>query len=209
MTPHEKAIEAAAKAVCAGSGQAWREPPFNHLHTEALNNHWRHKAEAAISAYLSSIGGANPVIAELAEMYLDHCDEAHRALQFGGYVPLEDDFLVEIPLRLLRIASEIHTPIEAGNGDGWLPINLADRTITDVQDFSEVGITLRMSDRYWVRDDDGRVYEAAWSEDNNGRDFWWDFEGESPVDPVEFMPHPLDKRFSPPPTVSSRDGRGE
>jgi hypothetical protein len=84
---------------------------------------------------------------------------------------------------------------EAERGE-WLPIDLADRTITDVEDFSEVGITLRMSDRYWVRDEDGRVYEAAWSEDNNGRDFWWDFESESPVDPVEFMPHPLDPRFA-------------
>lgn len=79
----------------------------------------------------------------------------------------------------------------------WLPIDQADKTITDVQDFPEVGMTIRTSDRYWVRDDDGRVYEAAWSEGNNGRDYWWDFEGESPVDPVEFMPHPLDPRFAP------------
>lgn len=78
----------------------------------------------------------------------------------------------------------------------WLPINQADKTITDVQDFPEVSMTIRTSDRYWVRDDDGRVYEAAWSEGNNGRDYWWDFEGESPVDPVEFMPHPLDPRYA-------------
>ncbi len=79
----------------------------------------------------------------------------------------------------------------------WLPIEQADRTITNVEDFSEVGVILRTSDRHWVRDEDGRVYEAAWSEGNNGeRDYWWDFEGESPVDPVEFMPHPLDPRFA-------------
>jgi hypothetical protein len=79
----------------------------------------------------------------------------------------------------------------------WLPIEQADKTITNVEDFSEVGIILRTSDRYWVRDEDGRVYEAAWSEGNNGeRDYWWDFEGESPADPVEFMPHPLDPRFA-------------
>lgn len=77
----------------------------------------------------------------------------------------------------------------------WLPIALADKTITDVQEFEEVGITIKTSDRYWVRDDDGRVYEAAWSEGRYGRDYWWDFEGESPVDPVEFMPHPLDPRW--------------
>lgn len=85
----------------------------------------------------------------------------------------------------------------------WLPIEQADRTITNVEDFSEVGVILRTSDRYWVRDEDGRVYEAAWSEGKNGeRDYWWDFEGESPVDPVEFMPHPLDPRFA---TSEGRD----
>lgn len=77
----------------------------------------------------------------------------------------------------------------------WLPIAQADKTITDVQEFAEVGMTIKTSDRYWVRDDDGRIYEAAWSEGRYGRDYWWDFEGESPVDPVEFMPHPLDTRF--------------
>lgn len=78
-------------------------------------------------------------------------------------------------------------------GMRWLPIDCADKTITDVQDFSEVGITLRNSDRYWVRDEDGRVYEASWTDDKAG--YWWDWEGESQVDPVEFMPHPLDPRF--------------
>ncbi|CUX23649.1 hypothetical protein AGR6A_Cc150138 [Agrobacterium sp. NCPPB 925] len=53
---------------------------------------------------------------------------------------------------------------------------------------------LRLSERYWVRDEDGRIYEAVWTDDKNG--YWWDLEGESPVDPVEFMPHPQDKRFS-------------
>ncbi len=72
----------------------------------------------------------------------------------------------------------------------WLPIAHADKTITEVQDFSEVGITLRTSDRYWVRDEDGRVFEACWSEGDD-HSYWWDFEGESPVDPVEYMPHPL------------------
>lgn len=77
----------------------------------------------------------------------------------------------------------------------WLPIAQADRTVTNVEDFSEVGITLRTSDRYWVRDDDGHVYEAAWSEGEKSS-YWWDFEGESPVDPVEFMPHPLDPKYA-------------
>ena len=76
----------------------------------------------------------------------------------------------------------------------WLPIAQADKTITSVQEYQSVGITLRNSDTYWVRDEDGRTYKAAWSEGENGRDYWWDWEAESPVDPVEFMPHPLDKR---------------
>ncbi|KNY16927.1 hypothetical protein AKG11_11430 [Shinella sp. SUS2] len=63
----------------------------------------------------------------------------------------------------------------------WLPIEFADKTITQVQHFSEVGLTLRNSDRYWVRDEDGRVYEASWTDDKVG--YWWDWEGESPVDP--------------------------
>lgn len=78
----------------------------------------------------------------------------------------------------------------------WLPIALADKSIVHQQHYAPVNITIRNSDTYWVRDEDGRVYEAAWSEGENGRDYWWDWEAESPVDPVEFMPHPLDPRWS-------------
>ena len=85
---------------------------------------------------------------------------------------------------------------ETNVAGSWLPIEQADKTITNVQEFPEAGITIKTSDRYWVRDEDGRVYEAAWSEGKYGRNYWWDFEGESPVDPVEFMPHPLDPRWS-------------
>lgn len=60
------------------------------------------------------------LIAELAQMYADHLDEAHRALQFGAYVPIEDDFQIEIPLRILRIASELHIPLEAVNGGDFI-----------------------------------------------------------------------------------------
>ncbi len=48
----------------------------------------------------------------------------------------------------------------------------------------------------WVRDEDGRVFEAVWSEGTAS--YWWDLDGESPVDPVEFMPHPLDVRYQMP-----------
>jgi hypothetical protein len=78
----------------------------------------------------------------------------------------------------------------------WLPIAEADKTIVHQQHFSSINLTIRNSDRYWVRDADGRTYEASWSEGENGRDYWWDWDNESPVDPVEFMPHPLDPRHA-------------
>ncbi|WPE22460.1 hypothetical protein [Shinella zoogloeoides] len=80
--------------------------------------------------------------------------------------------------------------------DQWQPISEADRSIATVQTFPDVSITLRNSYPVWVRDEDGRVYEAVWSEGT--ANYWWDLEGESPVDPVEFMPHPLDPRFAAP-----------
>lgn len=74
----------------------------------------------------------------------------------------------------------------------WRSISEADKSITFEQTF-DLGdgekMTIRNSDHYWVRDADGRVYEATWSDHKAG--YWWDLEGESPVDPVEYMPHPL------------------
>ncbi|UVV66554.1 hypothetical protein [Brucella anthropi] len=74
----------------------------------------------------------------------------------------------------------------------WRPISEADKSITFEQTY-DIGdgksMTIRNSDHYWVRDADGRVYEATWSDHKDG--YWWDLEGESPVDPVEYMPHPL------------------
>lgn len=73
----------------------------------------------------------------------------------------------------------------------WRPIADADISITNIITIPD--LTVRNSDPYWVRDEDGRVYEACWTDHRDG--YWWDIEGESPVDPIEFMPHPLDKRF--------------
>jgi hypothetical protein len=75
----------------------------------------------------------------------------------------------------------------------WLPIEFADKTIVDVATFSSLGITIRNSERYWVRDEDGRIYESVWTDHRAG--YWWDLQDESPVDPVQFMPHPLDPRW--------------
>lgn len=74
----------------------------------------------------------------------------------------------------------------------WRPISEADKSIT-FEDTFDIGegksMTIRNSDYYWVRDADGRIYEATWSDHKGG--YWWDLEGESPADPVEYMPHPL------------------
>lgn len=70
----------------------------------------------------------------------------------------------------------------------WRPIAEADNGIAYIQDFGE----LKIGNSYpiWARDADGRVFECLWS-DNGKKAYWWDLEGESPVDPVEYMPHPL------------------
>lgn len=75
----------------------------------------------------------------------------------------------------------------------WRPISEADNGIAYVHIVGD----MRIGNSYpiWARDADGRVYEALWS-DNGKQAYWWDIEGESPVDPVEFMPHPLDQRFT-------------
>ncbi|MEH3093393.1 MAG: hypothetical protein PGN20_15460 [Agrobacterium cavarae] len=74
----------------------------------------------------------------------------------------------------------------------WLPISEADLSVTTEFKVSD-DLSIRNSDRHWVRDHDGRVYEAVWSVGKTS--YWWDLENESPVDPVEFMPHPLDPRY--------------
>ena len=70
----------------------------------------------------------------------------------------------------------------------WRPISEADNSIAYVHIVGD----MRIGNSYpiWARDADGRVYEALWS-DNEKKAYWWDIDGESPVDPVEFMPHPL------------------
>ncbi|ERL99757.1 hypothetical protein Q644_08980 [Brucella intermedia 229E] len=112
---------------------------------------------------------------------------------------------------LVNFRAALSTPpdhADAGKveGDGradlerfWRPISEADKSITFEQTFDTgdgKSMTIRNSDHYWVRDADGRVYEATWSDHKGG--YWWDLEGESPVDPVEYMPHPPSLRSAPP-----------
>lgn len=119
----------------------------------------------------------------------------------GGNLPPDTSDLLRDLRRQWDEAVSATPPPQPQMAGTWLPIERADRSINDVQNFEEVGVVLRNSDPYWVRDDDGRVYEAVWTESDNlsfsKGGHWWDLEGESPVDPVEFMPHPLDPRFHP------------
>ncbi|MGN6147069.1 Lar family restriction alleviation protein [Rhizobium sp.] len=232
---------------------------FNH------GTDWNRRAPidaAAISAYLSSIGG---VVCSKEPV------EHQRLVPGFGWQRVNDEDLGHYSAKGMPRRT-LHTPIEAGNGDGahveallkeievlrgdldacqkqaiedgntisslrawqqgalscreaeearieeyrikaegadtWLPIDRADKSIDRILDFPGMPRPIGNSEEYWVRDADGRIYQATWADDGK-RAYWWDLEGESPVDPVEFMPHPLDKRFSPPPSVSSSDGRGE
>ena len=75
----------------------------------------------------------------------------------------------------------------------WRPISEADKGIDQVITVGDMQIGNSLP--IWARDSDGRVFECLWADDGK-RAYWWDSEAESPVDPVEFMPHPLDPRFS-------------
>ena len=76
----------------------------------------------------------------------------------------------------------------------WLPIERADKSTDRIYDFPGMPRPIGGSEEYWCRDADGRVFLATWADDGK-RAYWWGLEGESQVDPVEFMPHPLDPRW--------------
>ncbi len=52
------------------------------------------------------------LLKELAQVYCDHLDEHDRAMQFGGYVPIEDHYPVEVPLGMARRAFDLLEPQE-------------------------------------------------------------------------------------------------
>jgi len=85
----------------------------------------------------------------------------------------------------------------------WLPIERADKSVDRIYDLPGMPRPISNSEEYWCRDADGRVFLATWADDGK-RAYWWDLDGESPVDPIEFMPHPLDTRFTT--TEGSTDG---
>lgn len=94
---------------------------------------------------------------------------------------------------------------------GWRPISEADCEVATIQTFGEV--VLKNSHPAWVRDEDGRTYEAVWTVDDRKRshrtdrelNYWWDIEAESPASPVEIYPHPLSE---PPATRPAASGDG-
>lgn len=49
------------------------------------------------------------------------------------------------------------------------------------------GYDAMTSETIWVRTAEGRVFEAWWTT----RGYWWDCDGETECEPVEWMPHPL------------------
>ena len=123
----------------------------------------------------------------------DHDDPLGRLVDWQGAGVTTREVVAGVFGAMIAAAPTSADQLAVGR---WLPIAQADRSICQIQDFPTVGITLRNSARYWVRDEDGRTYEASWTERNEGRSYWWDWEGESPVDPVEFMPHPLDPKYA-------------
>ncbi|WP_210213525.1 hypothetical protein [Sinorhizobium meliloti] len=94
----------------------------------------------------------------------------------------------DLPLSKVA-ASENHT---VGR---WIPVEQADKSVDRVIDLPDLGMRITNSENYWMRDDEGRTFHATWADDGK-RAYWWDFDSESPVDPVEFMPHPLDPRWA-------------
>jgi hypothetical protein len=58
---HNETVERVARAICEASGELWGERPdipavgFHGYDFDALNNHWRHKARAAIAASMERV----------------------------------------------------------------------------------------------------------------------------------------------------------
>ncbi|GGB00065.1 hypothetical protein GCM10011491_30390 [Brucella endophytica] len=116
-----------------------------------------------------------------------------EALRYGEMIDkIQDAGILKHLASLIGSLAELPAP-NAGLSQFWRPIAEADTTITFEHTMAydaDKEMTIRNSDHYWVRDEDGRVYESVWTDHKGG--YWWDIEGESPVDPVEYMPHPLE-----------------
>lgn len=147
--------------------------------------------------------------ARLCDARAEQCAEEHQAATLASIKAAlagARSEAMHLAHSIRALSSPNHADAGKVEGDGradlerfWRPISEADKSITFNQTF-DLGdgekMTIRNSDHYWVRDEDGRVYEATWSDHKGG--YWWDLEGDSPVDPVEYMPHPLSLPLAPP-----------
>jgi hypothetical protein len=117
-------------------------------------------------------------------------DEKSRALSYGWRHALHAAATTAHGLIAMdHVADHVRAKIlSLSSSSLWRPIAEADKGVAYIV---EAG-SIRIGNSYpiWARDNDGRVFECLWADDGK-RSYWWDIEGESPVDPVEFMPHPF------------------
>lgn len=193
-TPHDKALEATNRLL-----DKIAEHLADSLNDSANWMDYRENAETCLEAIVE-FGGIVCAREPVGAWYEDSTGCFHMSLN----VQLEEEKAREYGHQI----HYFHAPIpEAGNGDGWFPIERADMSVDRIYDLPGMLRPIANSEEYWCRDSDGRVFLATWADDGK-RAYWWDLEGEIPVDPVEFMPHPLDPRFRSPPSIrSSETGR--
>lgn len=98
-------------------------------------------------------------------------------------------------LALIGIEAErLRANDTAGEDDGWMPIETADRSIAVVMDFG--GVVLRHSYPIWARTDGGTPREVSWAArgaESADDGYWWDWDAEDVVSPDQWLPHPLDR----------------
>lgn len=134
--------------------------------------------------------GSRATIDELGDELADVVHTALLCAITAGITDLEARVIAKFNATSEKNA--LATRVEAPQSP-WRAIREADREVATIQTFGDV--TLRNSHPAWVRDADGRTYEAVWTVDDKGRGYWWDMEGEDPVDPIEIYPHPLTRKI--------------
>lgn len=148
--------------------------------------HIREAAAKAHAEYASSRVRDNlgVIIARAIATSIEKRDEEMRTA-------LADPNVVHIGLLRGTIAKptpgQISHVYATNAGAVWWPIETAPRECT-VDRSGLPDVTGWTTETIWVRDADGRVYEAWYV----GRGpYWWDADGETECAPIEWMPHPL------------------
>jgi hypothetical protein len=192
-------FEATPEMVKAALDLVWEE---SETHSDLVSRLWRAMTAVAPDQTSAARELALGEAARLCDARAERCAEEHQAATLASVKAAlagARSEAMHLAYSIRALSSTDHAEAGKVKGDWradlehfWRPISEADKSITFEQTF-DLGegekMTIRNSDRYWVRDADGRVYEAAWTDHKAG--YWWDLEGESPVDPVEYMPHPL------------------